>query len=190
MMMIMMIIVLLMLILLLLLLLIIEIIMMITVVIMIMIIITMLRFEAGAQLADAAASRMAQAEREVRMWYVSMLEIDWQRHQQHQSCNIGSAVVCDHAICNMQHATKSQAEREVRARYWAVPFIPMPMPKPVCRSNLYSKIVLLEVCKILFGQGYGYKWHSSVTVIVSTNVTIIIAILYNIITHVYIYIYI
>ena len=38
-----------------------------------------------------------------------------------------------------------------------VPFIPMPMPMPmpVCRTNLYNKIVQLEVCRTCSGSGMG-----------------------------------
>ena len=31
----------------------------------------------------------------------------------------------------------------------------MPMPKPVCRTNLYNKIVQLEVCRTFSGRGMG-----------------------------------
>ena len=31
----------------------------------------------------------------------------------------------------------------------------MPMPKPVCRTNLYKKIVQLEVCRTFSGRGMG-----------------------------------
>ena len=41
------------------------------------------------------------------------------------------------------------------AHWSAVPFIPKPMPKPVCRTNLYNKIVLLEVCRTCSGRGIG-----------------------------------
>ena len=39
--------------------------------------------------------------------------------------------------------------------YRAVPFIPMPMPKPVRRTKLYNKIVQLEVCRTFSGRGMG-----------------------------------
>ena len=31
----------------------------------------------------------------------------------------------------------------------------MPMPKPVCRTDLYNKIVQLEVCRTFSGRGMG-----------------------------------
>ena len=31
----------------------------------------------------------------------------------------------------------------------------MPMPKPVCRTNVYNKIVQLEVCRTFSGRGMG-----------------------------------
>ena len=31
----------------------------------------------------------------------------------------------------------------------------MPMPKPVCRTKLYNKIVQLEVCRTFSGRGMG-----------------------------------
>ena len=31
----------------------------------------------------------------------------------------------------------------------------MPMPKPVCRTNLYNKIIQLEVCRTFSGRGMG-----------------------------------
>ena len=31
----------------------------------------------------------------------------------------------------------------------------MPMPKPVCRTNLYNQIVQLEVCRTFSGRGMG-----------------------------------
>ena len=31
----------------------------------------------------------------------------------------------------------------------------MPMPKPVCRTDLYNKIVQLEVCRTFSGRGTG-----------------------------------
>ena len=40
-------------------------------------------------------------------------------------------------------------------RMGAVPFIPMPMPKPVCRTKLYNKIVQLEVCRTFSGRDMG-----------------------------------
>ena len=43
---------------------------------------------------------------------------------------------------------------------WAATFIPMPMPETVCRTNVYDKIVQLEVCIFFVGQGYGYEYHS------------------------------
>ena len=36
-----------------------------------------------------------------------------------------------------------------------MPFIPMPMPKPVCRTKLFNKIVNLEVCLTCSGRGMG-----------------------------------
>ena len=36
-----------------------------------------------------------------------------------------------------------------------MPFIPVPMPKPVCRTKLYDKIVQLEVCRTFSGRGMG-----------------------------------
>ena len=45
--------------------------------------------------------------------------------------------------------------------WWAVTFIPMPMPKTVCRTHVYNKWVQQEVRRTLFGQGYGYEYHSS-----------------------------
>ena len=38
---------------------------------------------------------------------------------------------------------------------WAVTFIPMPMPKTVCTTNLYNKTVQLEVCRTFPGRGMG-----------------------------------
>ena len=38
---------------------------------------------------------------------------------------------------------------------YAVPFIPMPMPKPVCRTNSYNKILQLEVRRTFSGRGMG-----------------------------------
>ena len=31
----------------------------------------------------------------------------------------------------------------------------MPMPKPVCRTNLYNKILQLEICRTFSGRGMG-----------------------------------
>ena len=39
--------------------------------------------------------------------------------------------------------------------YWVVIFTPMPMPKTVCRTNLYNKIVQLEVRRTFSGRGMG-----------------------------------
>ena len=38
---------------------------------------------------------------------------------------------------------------------WAVKFIPMPMPKRVCRTNMCKQIVQLEVCIFFGGRGMG-----------------------------------
>ena len=38
---------------------------------------------------------------------------------------------------------------------WAVTFIPMPMPKRVCRTYYETKWVQYEVCRTLFGRGVG-----------------------------------
>ena len=38
-------------------------------------------------------------------------------------------------------------------RAWAVIFIPMPMSKTVCGTNMYNKLVQLEVCIFLSGRG-------------------------------------
>ena len=40
-------------------------------------------------------------------------------------------------------------------RSWAVTFIPMPMPKTVCRTTLYNKMIQLEVCTTFSGRGMG-----------------------------------
>ena len=43
-----------------------------------------------------------------------------------------------------------------------MPFIPVPMPKTVCRTDVYDKIAqLLEVCRTLGGQGYLYEYDGS-----------------------------
>ena len=47
---------------------------------------------------------------------------------------------------------------------WAVTFIPMPMPKTVCRTYLWNIIVQQEVCRTYSGRGMGmnrYEYHSS-----------------------------
>ena len=41
------------------------------------------------------------------------------------------------------------------AAVWAVTFIPAHMPKTVCRANLHSKRVQLEVCRTFPGRGTG-----------------------------------
>ena len=38
---------------------------------------------------------------------------------------------------------------------WAVTFIPMPMPKTVCKTHLHNKIVQLEVCRTFSDKGMG-----------------------------------
>ena len=50
----------------------------------------------------------------------------------------------------------------------AVPLIPMPMPKPVCITNLYNKIVQLEVCRTFSGRGMGINGtaHSIILLII------------------------
>ena len=44
---------------------------------------------------------------------------------------------------------------------WAVTFMPMPVPKTVCRTTLCNNIVQLEVCITFSGRGMGMKIHSS-----------------------------
>ena len=67
--------------------------------------------------------------------------------------------------------------------YNTVPFIPMPMPKPVCRTNLYNNIVQLEVCITFSGRGMGMNITAHILYCV---------ILYRVMTYcdIYIYIYI
>ena len=50
---------------------------------------------------------------------------------------------------------RSKRENKQSNETRAVPFIPMPMPKPVCRTHLYNKIVQLEVCRTFSGGGMG-----------------------------------
>ena len=61
---------------------------------------------------------------------------------------------------------------------WAVPFIRMPMPKPVCRTNLCSKIVELEVCRTFSGRGMGINgtahYHYSIVMITMIFIIIIV----------------
>ena len=58
------------------------------------------------------------------------------------------------------HTSRSARLRFRRPRdwYWAGPFIPMPMPEPVCRTSIHDKWNFS-------GQGYlyGYEYHSSGT---------------------------
>ena len=44
-------------------------------------------------------------------------------------------------------------------REWAVTFIPMPMPKRVCRTFSWNKWVQHEVCIVFVGRGHGYEYH-------------------------------
>ena len=37
--------------------------------------------------------------------------------------------------------------------YWAVTFIPTRVPRTVCRTNVHTEIVQLEVCKSCSGRG-------------------------------------
>ena len=53
---------------------------------------------------------------------------------------------------------------------WAVPFIPMPMPKPVCRTKLYNKIVQLEVCRTFSGRGMGINGTAHMCTIFRRNI--------------------
>ena len=42
----------------------------------------------------------------------------------------------------------------------------MPMPKPVCRTNLYNKIVQLEVCRTFSGRGMGINGTAQFIIII------------------------
>ena len=56
----------------------------------------------------------------------------------------------------------------------------MPMPKPVCITNLYSKIVQLEVCRTFSGRGMGINGTAQIVmmiIIVILIVTIIVIIM-------------
>ena len=50
----------------------------------------------------------------------------------------------------------------------------MPMPKPVCRTQLYNKVVQLEVCRTFSGRGMGINGTAHIIII------IIIAISYEV----------
>ena len=41
----------------------------------------------------------------------------------------------------------------------------MPMPKPVCRTKLYNKIVQLEVCRTCSGRGMGINGTAQLRII-------------------------
>ena len=71
-----------------------------------------------------------------------------------------------------------------KGSFWAVPFIPMPMPKPVCRTKLYNRIVQLEVCRTFSGRGMGINGTAQfcrfvfvivIIIIISTIIIIIIS---------------
>ena len=55
----------------------------------------------------------------------------------------------------------------------------MPMPKPVCRTNLYDNIVQLEVCITFSGRGMGINGTAQTLISILTIITIVILTNYN-----------
>ena len=51
--------------------------------------------------------------------------------------------------------TEGNMKAESTSRHWAVTFIPMSMPKTVCRTYSYNKIIQLVVCGAFSGRGMG-----------------------------------
>ena len=83
----------------------------------------------------------------------------------------------------------------------------MPMPKPVCRTNLYSKVVQLEACRTFSGRGMGINGTAQITIMIMIitssgrlrrcppepppplHITSYLSIYLSLYIHIYIYIY-
>ena len=59
---------------------------------------------------------------------------------------------------------------------WAATFLPMPMPKTVCRTSVYNKMSTAGGLYIFFGQGYGYEYHSITIIIIMVIIIIMLVI--------------
>ena len=59
---------------------------------------------------------------------------------------------------DLDRGVATRVENLARDDAWAVTFMPMPMPKTVCRTNVWNKIYKIvqhEICIILAGRGMG-----------------------------------
>ena len=64
-----------------------------------------------------------------------------------------SAPTCPILTLRTRRTLETERWRMSHVRRWAVPFVPMPKPKPVCRTSLNSKWVQYEACVTFLGRG-------------------------------------